>query len=782
MSTVDHKGGRSQKESGSQVAGLFAQAQACHRSGNLTEAEALYRQIIAVDAGHVDALANLGMIRIHQGDPQQGVRLLERALEAGPGHPFLYMTLGSVLQDMRRFDEAITAYRRAITLKPDFLEAHVNCGAACLNLERPDEAIACFDCAIALRPDIPDLHFNRGIALYELGRATEAVAGYDRAIALNPDHADAHYNRAIALQKLERTRDALASYERAIAARPDFAKAYCNRGVVLQSLMRMDEAIASFDRAIALNAAYVYAYYNRGNALGDAGRLDEALASYQCAIDADPGYAPTYQNRGCVLQAMKAYEQACADFDRVLAIDPDFPYALGERIHSAMLCCDWENFEQTCARLENAIDSGRQASAPMALFATPTDLAHQLKCAQIYTRGKYQARPEAGLPDRQPAHERIRIGYFSSDYKDHPVAHLIARLVELHDRDRFEVSGFAFGPPVNDAWRSRMERAFDHFHDLSGHSDEDAATLVRKLEIDIAVDLNGHTLNARTGVFARRCAPVQVNYLGYIGSMGADYFDYIIADRLVIPERHRQYFSEKVVYLPHCYQVNDADKPVSDRRLTRSELGLADDAFVFCCFNSNYKITPDVFEIWMRLLRNVEGSQLWLYEGHPAAVRNLRNEVEKRGVSAERLVFAKRLPLDEHLARYRAADLFLDTFYYNAGATAGDALRAGVPVVTLLGEKFAARMAASLLYAVGLPELVASDRLEYEALAMKLATDRGLLASLRRQLIQDAAKQSLFDTRRFTGHLEQAYRIMHERLHTGLAPDHIVVDSGPPQK
>ena len=441
-----------------------------------------------------------------------------------------------------------------------------------------------------------------------------------------------------------------------------------------------------------------------------------------------------------------------------------------------MHCCDWKDLDAAWNKVCDAIDLGKHASTPFFLLATPSTTAQQQRCARSGIQHRFPVHSAPLWRGERYTHYRVHIGYFSSDYRDHPVSHLIAQLIESHDRARFEVFGFSFGPSTADVWRQRLEKAFDRFLDVRTRSDREIAALARELEIDVLVDLNGFTKRARTGVFALRPAPVQVNYLGYPGTMGANYMDYLIADATVIPPEHRPYYDEKIVYLPHSFQVNNTTKAIAERPLTRAELGLPDGVLVFCCFNLNYKITPDVFDIWMRLLRAVEGSVLWLSGGSAAATHNLRLEAEQRGVSPARLVFAPRVDsLAEHLARYRQADLFLDTFYYNAHTTTSDALWAGLPVLTCLGNTFASRVAASLLTAIGLPELITHNHADYESLALELATDPERLAALQMKLEANRTTQPLFDTARFTRDIEKAYLMMHERYQAGLAAEHFVV-------
>jgi predicted O-linked N-acetylglucosamine transferase (SPINDLY family) len=391
-------------------------------------------------------------------------------------------------------------------------------------------------------------------------------------------------------------------------------------------------------------------------------------------------------------------------------------------------------------------------------------------CAERYIADRHPPAPVPLWRGERYRHDRIRVAYLSADFHDHATAHLAAGLFEHHDRARFETFAVSFGPDDRSAMRQRLERAFGRFIDVRGKTDQAIAELVRRHEIDIAVDLKGVTLGARPGVLARRPAPLQVNYLGYPGTMGAPYIDYLIADAFVVPPDGEGAYSEKVVRLPDCYQINDATRPVAQAPPSRAQAGLPPDAFVFCCFNNNYKITPDLFDVWMRLLRAVEGSVLWLLEGNAHAPGNLRREAQARGVAADRLVFAPRLAdLDAHLARHRLADLFLDTHYCNAHTTASDALWAGLPLLTCAGATFASRVAGSLLHAVGLPELVTHSLADYEALALTLARDEILLADVRDRLARNRLTVPLFDTARTTRAIEQAFTAMWER-HKGNEP------------
>jgi predicted O-linked N-acetylglucosamine transferase (SPINDLY family) len=473
---------------------------------------------------------------------------------------------------------------------------------------------------------------------------------------------------------------------------------------------------------------------------------------------------------------MKRLAAAVASYDQAFALKPDMDFLLGTRRHAKMNICDWDDLEPDVQRLTAGIEADESVSPPFPILAL-FDLAplhHQ--AAKIWVREKYPISHALPPIPQYPAESKIRIGYFSADFYDHPVAVLMAELFERHDRSKYEVTAFSFGPDTQDGMRKRLERAFDRFIDVRGKSDQEISLLARSLRIDIAVDLGGFTGNSRTGIFALRAAPIQANYLGYPGTMGAEYMDYLVGDRTILPETHQRHYTERIVYLPDSYLPNDSTRTIADTVFTRKELELPPTGFVFCCFNNNYKITPGTFDSWMRILCRVENSVLWLSRNNPTAALNLRREASRRGIDPERLIFANRMAsLPEHLARHRVADLFLDTRPYNAHATAIDALWVGLPVLTCIGEAFAGRVAASLLRSIDLPELIASTVEQYEELAVQLAANPQHLAAFKQKLAQNRLKTPLFDSASFTKHLETAFRIIHERYQAGLPPDHIYV-------
>jgi len=686
-----------------------------------------------------------------------------RAVQQNRDSPAYWNNYGQALHNLGRLEGAVASYDRALALRPDLAEIHYNRANSLQSLARLDEAVAGYDRAIALRPDMAEAYANRGVALQALRRFAEAVANFDHAIALKPGSAEVYYNRGNALRHLDRLDAAVASYDRAIALAPDMAEAYANRGVALQGLARLDEAVADCDRAIALRPDFAEALNNRGVALRDLWRLDEALESCDRAIALKPDHAEALNNRGNILRDLGRFDLSLESYERALAVRPDFPDALLAWIEGKRRLCDWSGEGEHEWKV-------RITSGLLSLASSAEHLAYARQVA-----ARFDA-PPASFPPAAPRSDgRIRLGYLSADLRTHPVAFLIAGLIERHDRRRFEVLGYSCGPDDGSAIRARLTGAFDHFVDLRAASHRQAAERIHADAVDILVDLTGYTEHGRTAILAHRPAPIQVNYLGYPGTTGADFIDYIIVDRFLVSADQQPFFSERLVHLPNCYQPSEIIQEVAERTPSRAECGLPEQGFVFCCFNNVLKITPEIFDIWMRLLAAVPGSVLWLVAATPRVKDNLRREAVDRRVAADRLVFAAPTPRPEYLARLGLADLFLDTLPYNAGATASDALWAGLPVLTCSGDTYIGRMAGAVLTAAGLPELITTSLKGYESLAIRLATEPGLLAPLRQRLACNRSIMPLFDIARFTRDLEAAYRQMHETWQAGRPPSAFAV-------
>jgi protein O-GlcNAc transferase len=714
---------------------LLEQAINAHRQGLLAEAETLYRRTIAADDRNFDALHMLGILCAQQ----------------------------------QRFDEAASYLRLALSVDQSFPPCYHNYGNVLARLSRYEEAIENFDKALAIAPNFVPAYSDRGNAQQELGLLDDALASYNQALKFKPDLDDAWLGCGNANCKLKRHADALAAFDNALTLNPRSANAWLGRGNVFYDLGRRDQAFAAYDQALALNPELANAWLGRANVLNLMKRQDEALAAYDRALAVKPDLDGAWLGRGNVLSERKLYKDAIAAYDQALVIKPNLDYAASLRLHAKQCICQWSDLKEETAQLLSTVRAGKLTNNPFVVLTIPSSAADQLEIAKRYVQDQPQF--QAMWQGDVYSHDRIRVAYLSADFREHPVSHLTVGLFEHHDRSRFEVTAISFGPDQESPIRRRLKGAFERFVDVAHSSDQEIADLVRALEIDIAVDLTGFTQDNRINVLARRPAPIQINYLGYPGTLGAGYIDYLVADRVIIPPEHAAYYEEEIVYVPDSFMVNDAKRPISDHTPTRGECGLPNAGFVFCCFNGSYKITPDVFSVWMRLLEARSDSVIWLGGANASAQTNLRREAERHGVSAQRLIFAPHLPnIADHLARLRQADLFLDTLRYNAHTTASDALWAGVPLITCPGSTFASRVGASLLKAIGLDELIVDGLEDYEALALKLAREPSYLRSVKQRLADNRATYPLFDTARFTRHLELAYETMWQRHQRGEPP------------
>ncbi len=717
------------------AAELTGEAITFHRRGELDQAEGRYLAALAVNPRHFEALHLLGVVRLQQSDLAQAIALIGEALQ----------------------------------LRPDAGDALCDLGAALAFANRHEEALDCLGNALAVRPNDAELLNQRGKVALALDRLDVASADFERALVLSPGFADALFNLGNLQARERRFEEALASYNGVLSIDGTRWEAFNNRGNVLRTLGRFDEALQAYGAAIAAARNEATPYFNRGGVLFDLQRVQDALADFDAAVARQPDYVEAIHARGCALRFLRRHAEAAESFAEVLRLNPDFPNALGDAIHARMQICDWTGYEEAVRSLDEGALEGRLRSVPFVLLVHLGNPIAQLACARTYARANYSVEPLPRRP-RSVRHDRIRLAYVSSQFHEHAGAHLIAELLERHDRHRFSLLGMSIGPDDSGAMRERLMRSCDEFIDVRSLTDADAAALLRYREVDIAIDLSGYVEYARPGILALRPAPIQVSFLGYPGTTGAEFIDYLIADSVVVPAAHEGHFSESVVRLPGSYQVNDSRRRIGEGVPTRAEAGLPGEGFVFCCFNNVSKITPFVFDVWMRLLRNVDGSVFWLLDGGPVAGHKLRGEAEARSVDPRRLVFAPKLPVAEHLARHRLADLGLDTLPCNAHVTASDALWAGLPLLTCSGETFASRVAASLLHALNLPELVTASLAEYEARAITLARSPSALQSVREKLARERSQGPLFDTELYRRHIEAAYGTMWQMHLRGEAP------------
>ena len=740
---------------------LLGQAIAFHQSGNLSGAERLYLQLMRAIPEDATAPHLLGVVRAQQGRNREALELMTAALKLKPDAPEVLSNYANVLKTEGRFTEALASYDKALAVKPDYVATLAKRAMVLRDLGRLEAALDSVERALAIQPDFIEALNTRGVILADLGRERDALTSYDRALALAPNFPDTLNNRALLLKGLKRTEEALADVERALTAERNFAEAWNNRGIILFDLKRMGEALDSYDRALTLRPDYAEAFNNRAVALWSLKRFAESLADCDRALALRPDFADALYNRGNALAELNRQEEALAAYEQVLALAPDHPSALSGLANAALTIGDWKRTAELAPLLAADVREGKSVIQPFVLMGYHDDNELQLRCSQNYVR---QAGPGPLPPlwtGARYGHDRIRVAYLSADFHSHVTSALTVEMFECHDRTRFETVAVSFGPDDNSPMRQRLLGAFDDFMDACQQNDRQVAQMLREREIDIAVDLGGHTSGARPWVLAHRPAPVQAKYMGFPGTSGSNFIDYIIADRVVVPPDQDRFFSEKMAALPTTLWVTDTKRDLPPPP-SREEAGLPETGFVFCCFNHNWKITPPLFDIWMRLLTCVDGSVLWLLEGNTSIKENLRKEAQVRGVAPDRLIFAARTTPEAHLARQQLADLFLDTLPYNAHTTASDALWARLPLLTVPGRSFPARVAASILQAAGLPELIAPDLAAYESRALELARDPAALNTIRQKIAATRTAMPLFDTARFTRELEAAYIAMLE--------------------
>ena len=751
-----------------------------HQARRFAEADAGYRRIVQQRPDDCDAWHLWGVRAAEQKQFAVALERIGRALELNPQQPEFLSNLVNVFLEQKGFAQAIDCLLELALLRPDdgsirtrltlACERQLEAGIALQKSGQLDDAERCYRAVLRGRPENADAWHLLG--LIALARSEYEAAGesIEHAIALNPNTAAFHNNLGGLRFIQKRYREAIASCEQALRLQPDLDGGSRNLSKALRAQRRYAEAESVCRTRLQLRPDDADAYNDLGSTLQDAGKHKEAEDAYREALRLRPDHDDVLVALGILLRRLNRRKEALECFERVSA-DPRFSYAVGFAADCRARMCDWSaEYANVIREVTEGVRKGKKYTTPFLLINFCDDAALQRSCAEVYARNfpcSYGASEFSREQRRR--HDRIRVAYVSPDFREHPVAYLIADMIERHDRSRFEVIGVSIGGPSRSAWRKRLMRGFDRFEDVYEVSDEDVVRRLRDLEIDIAVDLAGYTAQSRPLIFASRAAPIQVNYLGFPGTMGAPFMDYIVADRVVIPEDQQCGYVEKVAYLPDTFQCASL-REIAERTPTRSELGLPETGFVFCCFNNTYKIQPEFFDVWMRLLRQIKGSVLWFRRANESVEDNLRREARARGCDPDRLIFAGRVELPEHYARQRQADLFLDTLPYNAHTTASDALSAGLPVLTCTGSAFAGRVGASLLHAVGLPELVTRNLADYEALALRLASHPQEMTALKQKLQRNVRTEPLFDVERFCRHIEVAYQRMWDIWQRGEEP------------
>ena len=743
--------------------------------GRPAEALGAYERLIKMRSADPDAFYNRGVVLATLGRHADAMASYDRALAVRPDHAPALFNKAKALVALQQFERARAAYDALIVVVPNHVDALTDRGNVLARLGCRVEALSNFERALAINPGHMNALNNCGNLLKEGGRCEEALALFDRALAVDPRNPATLINRANVLIELERPIEAVETIDRALALAPADPELLFNRAYALERLHRFADALADLDRSLAAKPDSVKALNNRGNMLAALKRPEEAIASYDRALALEPDRADTLHNRGNVLIGLGRHADAIADYQRALAFDAAHPHAFDSLGFAQLSVCNWDEVARLAKHAERVLGGGGPSvgtTYPLYYFGNP---AHQLTAAGAYLKANYPPVRAPSPPRTAGDTGKLRIAYLSSDFRFHPVATAIVELLERHDRTRFEIVGVSFGRDDGSEIRSRLVCAFDQFHDVADAGDHAVAELLRRLEVHIAVDLNGMTRGSRPGVLAHRAAPIQVTYLGYPGTTGADFIDYILADATVLPLDQQPFFTETIVHLPDCYHPNDTTRSFSAAP-DRAHFGLPELGFVFCCSNQSHKISAASFDVWMRLLARVNGSVLWLSHMNDAATENLRRAAAARGIDPARVIFAPRLDrTEDYLARHQRADLFLDTLPYNAHSTAIDALWAGLPIVTCTGAAFAGRVGASLLKAVGLPELVTDNLEDYEALAARLASAPEALQALRTRLEKNRAAHALFDMDRLRRHIEAGYEVMWNIHRRGERPRHFSV-------
>jgi len=794
----------------------FRRALSALQSGRLDAAEGLLKEIIRVQQRHIPALNVLSTFLLARGRHEEARHYMRSALaaydqvlqtrpnlsEAWLGRAQLLSQFGQHAEAIDGLDRAIAANRELVAahllrakllsdlghhqaaldgidklleIQPSSAEALVGRGNILFESKHYHEALDAYDRAGAANPAVPEAWLGRGNTLSELKRYEDSLVAYDRALATNPQLAGALLGRGNVLNALKRHDAALVAYDTALGIAPDLPEAWLNRGNLLNTINRHDEAKAAFRRALALRPDLAEAWLGLGNVFFLLKRYQDAASSYDRALAIRPNLVESQIGRGNVFSVLKQHQDAANAYAAVLRLAPEHPFTKGLFLYQKLLACDWFGIEPLLAEIDKGLAAGQLTIEPFILQAISSSPATLQRCAELYSQARYPATVAGTFQQGSLDRKKMRIGYLSGEFREQATSHLITGVLENHDRSRFEIYAFDNGWDDRSEIRRRINAAVHEMIEIRQLSDTSALTTIRDKQIDILVNLNGYFGEQRTQLFAARAGPIQVNYLGFPGTLGASYMDYIIADRHVIPENHKTFYDEKVVYLPHCYQANDGKKKIVAKIPSRRECGLPQNGFVFCCFNNSYKILPDVFDRWMQILSQVDASVLWLLSDNQETKANIQREALARKIDPQRLIFAKLIPHAEHLARHAVADLFLDTVPCNAHTTASDALWAGLPLLTCMTEAFSGRVAASLLRAIGLPDLVTTTLQDYEHLAVDLALQPEKLASLKERLARNRLTAPLFDTELFTKHLEAAYVAMFGRYRAGAKPDHIQI-------
>lgn len=708
--------------------------------GLIKNAQDILEKILNKDPNNLEAIEIACTIAINKGEIKKAINILKKSLLKDSKNFKILNNLGSLLTEDNQLNAALQVFNQALTVRNDFTE----------------------------------LYNNRGIVYHKLGLYKDALDSYDKSINLNSNYAIAYLNKSNTLLKMRLLEESLVNINNAIKLKIDkLEEAYNIKGMIYYELNKYDESLSQLEIAIKINKYFPEPYNNLGNVFKVIHRLNEAEENYLKAISLKNNFAEAYANIGIIKRLKKEWGEALNYLNLALNLNTNLVNIYGLIIHTKMQLCDWNDLNIILEEAINKLILNRINFDCFPLLAVVDDPNLHKKIACLNTELLYPKNEVLGKVINNKK-QKIKIGYFTSDFKEHPISYLVVDLFEKHDKNKFEIFGFYYGEPNDSSIKKRIEDNIGEIINIQKMSDKEVAILSRNMEIDIAIDLTGMTEEGRKGIFSYRVAPVQISYLGYLGSMGADYYDYIIADEIIVSKDDQRYYNEKIIYLP-SYQVNDSNKIISNRKFTRHEFEIPENSFVYICLNSSYKITKDIFNIWTEILKSVPDSILIMYADNKVTINNINLELLKQGLSLERVKYFNYIKREEYIARYKIADLFLDTLPYNAGTTASDALRAGLPILTCMGKTFASRVCSSILNSINLNELICTTVEEYKNKAIKLGNDRNEINKIKEKLEINLYKTALFDTKKFTKNIENAYKQAYNKYLLGNSLDHIYV-------
>jgi predicted O-linked N-acetylglucosamine transferase (SPINDLY family) len=728
-----------------------------HKLNRLKEALEDYSNEIAINPNYVDVWYNRAILLSELLNYEESIKNYDQVILLNPLHKESFYNKGLLLFNLNKYEQSIKCFNGAILIDVNYEEAFISKSAALTKMMQHSEAIEVLREFISTNKKAYTAWFNLGTIYLTQKQYENSINSLKNAIVINPLFEEAYLNLGNAYRFNGNYFDSLKAYDSAIDINGNYLDAWINKGVLFQEFMFNKDALFCYEKAINLNHKSVAAWLNKGNTFHNLKRYVDAINCYEHALKIDNSIPEIYFSIGKTLIQMGEYQESLFFFEKLIEIKPDLPYGYGEIINAKTKICHWTFLDQNINDCLRELSEGNDACQPFYMVAINDDLAIQKKCAELYVNKNFPPIKSINNIKRKINLSKIKLAYYSADFHNHATAHLITGLFEHHNKEKFEIYAFSFGPITNDLEQNRIKDSFDFFYTLGDKSDFEIIELSRQIGIDIAIDLKGFTTDSRTRIFSNRVAPIQVNFLGYPGTMGANYIDYLIADEYVVPIDCQQLYTEKIIYLPDCYQVNDSLRQHINIPQSREEFGLPKNAFVYCCFNNNYKITPNIFQVWMNILRSVENSVLWLLEDNNFVAENLKNTAIELGIDPKRIIFAKRTSLELHIARHSFADLFLDTFPCNAHTTASDALRAGLPLITISGHTFSSRVAGSLLKTVGLTELILRNYDDYQSTAVELGLSCDRLFAVKEKLKLGVHQSSLFKPEVFARNLEKSF-------------------------